>query len=280
MNVAEILRKCPLGTKLYSPVYGEVVLTKVDYDETYPITCITKRGFYAFFTSDGMFFCDYSDTECMLFPSKAQRDWSKFGVSDQVTDQETERQLKQSEKVLVPNDMKINKKCVPFDIELAKKIMNKEAKGRIVTREGLQVRIVCFDLKGDKWPIVALIQTPGNYEVVKIYESNGRYGRYGNFGEEQNDLLIEVPTYYRDYSNFEPQKWQPCLVRDDDDDIWGVLVCAGRNVVDKVVFYSEGGDTHFWNQFLPLSKVTARLIGTTKSYEELIKELDEEIERK
>lgn len=48
MNVAEILRKCPLGTKLYSPVYGEVVLTKVDYDETYPITCITKRGFYAF----------------------------------------------------------------------------------------------------------------------------------------------------------------------------------------------------------------------------------------
>lgn len=176
--------------------------------------------------------------------------------------------------------MKINKKCVPFDIELAKKIMNKEAEGRIVTREGLQVRIVCFDLKGDKWPIVALIQTPGNYEVVKIYESNGRYGRYGNFGEEQNDLLIEVPTYYRDYSNFEPQKWQPCLVRDDDDDIWGVLVCAGRNVVDKVVFYSEGGDTHFWNQFLPLSKVTARLIGTTKSYEELIKELDEEIERK
>lgn len=49
MNVAEILRKCPLGTKLYSPVYGEVVLTKVDYDEAYPITCITKKGFYAFF---------------------------------------------------------------------------------------------------------------------------------------------------------------------------------------------------------------------------------------
>ena len=89
MNVAEILRKCPFGTKLYSPIYGEVVLTKVDYDERYPITCITKKGFYAFFTSDGMFFCDYSDTECMLLPSKDQRDWSKFEVSDQATDQET-----------------------------------------------------------------------------------------------------------------------------------------------------------------------------------------------
>ena len=78
MNVAEILRKCPKGTKLYSPVYGEVELTKVDYNEEYPITCITKNGFYAFFTRDGMLFCDYFDTECMLFPSKDQRDWSKF----------------------------------------------------------------------------------------------------------------------------------------------------------------------------------------------------------
>lgn len=48
MNIAEILRKCPKWTKLYSPVYGEVELTKVDYNEEYPITCITKNGFYAF----------------------------------------------------------------------------------------------------------------------------------------------------------------------------------------------------------------------------------------
>lgn len=279
MNVAEILRKCPNGTKLYSPIFGELSFLYFMSCSLYPLYCkVIRSGYIVSFTEDGK--RNITDAEPTLFPSRTQRDWSKFGMTNQVTDQETERQLKQSEKVLVPNDMKINKKCVPFDIELAKKIMNKEAEGRIVTREGLQVRIVCFDLKGDKWPIVAIIQTPGNYEVIKTYESNGRYGRYGHFGEEQNDLLIEVPTYYRDYSNFEPQKWQPCLVRDDDDDIWGVLVCAGRNVVDKVVFYSEGGDTHFWNQFLPLSKVTARLIGTTKSYEELIKELDEEIERK
>lgn len=107
MNVAEILRKCPFGTKLYSPIYGEVVLTKVDYDERYPITCITKKGFYVFFTSDGMFFCDYSDTECMLLPSKNQRDWSKFEVSDQATDQETKPQFKPFDKVLV----RINDKC-------------------------------------------------------------------------------------------------------------------------------------------------------------------------
>lgn len=108
MNIAEILRKCPNGTKLYSPVYGEVELTKVDYDKEYPITCITENGFYGFFTSDGMLYCDYSDAECMLFPSRDQRDWSKFEVTDQATDQATdqkqETELKPFDKVLVRNN--------------------------------------------------------------------------------------------------------------------------------------------------------------------------------
>lgn len=97
MNIAEILRKCPKGTKLYSPVFGEVKLTKVDYDEVYPITCLTKNGDYGLFTRDGILFFDYSDTECMLFPSKDQRDWSKFVV----TDQKQKPELKPFDKVLV-----------------------------------------------------------------------------------------------------------------------------------------------------------------------------------
>lgn len=97
MNIAEILRKCPKGTKLYSPVFGEVELAKVFYYGEYSITCITKNGVYCLFTSDGMLFCNYSDSECMLFPSKEQRDWSKFGV----TDQESKHQFKPFDKVLV-----------------------------------------------------------------------------------------------------------------------------------------------------------------------------------
>lgn len=97
MNIAEILRKCPKGTKLYSPVFGEVELTEVDYDEVYSITCLTKNGDYGLFTRDGILFFDYSDTECMLFPSKDQRDWSKFVV----TDQKQKPELKPFDKVLV-----------------------------------------------------------------------------------------------------------------------------------------------------------------------------------
>lgn len=101
MNIAEILRKCPKGTKLYSPVFGEVELTKVDYDEVYPITCLTKNGDCGFFTRDGILFFDYPDSECMLFPSKDQLDWSKFVVIEQDTNTRPKPQFKPFEKVLV-----------------------------------------------------------------------------------------------------------------------------------------------------------------------------------
>lgn len=165
-------------------------------------------------------------------------------------------------------------KKIPFDLELAKKIMNKEVKGRIVTREGRQARIVCFDRNEKGWPIIALVKILENYESVIICKSNGAYS---NFEGKDLDLLIEVPTYYRDYSNFVPMKWQPCLVRDTYSDTWRMAVCRGKDAYGIPIFYSENysdGSCH-WVHFLPISKVTERLVNTKKSYEELIQELDE-----
>lgn len=54
MNIAEILKKCPKGTKLYSPVYGEVEFVEVvDNRDDYYISCVNKRGFYESFAIDG-----------------------------------------------------------------------------------------------------------------------------------------------------------------------------------------------------------------------------------
>lgn len=101
MNIAEILKKCPKGMKLYSPVFGEVEFVKVKYGESYAIHCITKDEALDYFTSDGRLYCDFPDAECMLFPSKDQRDWNKFIVPDQVPDQGTKHQFKPFDKVLV-----------------------------------------------------------------------------------------------------------------------------------------------------------------------------------
>lgn len=163
-------------------------------------------------------------------------------------------------------------KKIPFDLELAKKITNKEAKGRIMTEDNLPARIVCFDLKHGGSKILAVLVDCGDYEIGIRCDLDGicRDTRE----EDKFNLHLEVPTYYKDYSNFVPQKWQPCLVRDVDDERWSPMICAGKNTDGDVVFYGNGYQTYTWGHVLPLSKVTERLIGTTQSYEELIKELD------
>lgn len=167
-------------------------------------------------------------------------------------------------------------KRIPFDLELAKKITNKEVKGRIVTEDGLTARIVCFDYNygGKKDNIVVIIEHTA-YEGVLTCFANGLY--HSDFFNKKCFLHIEVPSYYKDYSNFLPCKWQPCLVRDIDENNWEVRVCAGRNKVGKSVFFGHYGGKIIWRQCLPLSKITEYLIGTTKSYEELIQELDAEL---
>ena len=76
IDLTKILNDCPKGTKLYSPIFGEVDFEKIRSDDKYAI--ITKKGSYtATFTEEGFYRADV-DGECLLFPSKDQRDWSKF----------------------------------------------------------------------------------------------------------------------------------------------------------------------------------------------------------
>ena len=79
LNLVEILKDCPEGTKLYSTVYGDVELVRVYLDDnTYPIEIKIDEGSdMIYITNDGRLFDDFRG-ECTLFPSKNQRDWSKF----------------------------------------------------------------------------------------------------------------------------------------------------------------------------------------------------------
>lgn len=158
-------------------------------------------------------------------------------------------------------------KRVPFNLELAKKITSKETKGRIVTRDGRQVRIICFDKIGvhGACQIVALFRVHPDEETVFTFSNEGVY-RFGN--KTCYDLFLEVPI-----SNFEPQKYQPCLVRDGENLIRYPLIYAYTDCPGKMMFY-DGSYIRPFANVLPLSKVTERLIGTTKNYEQLIEESD------
>lgn len=81
---------------------------------------------------------------------------------------------------------------VPFEIELAKRIQNNEVEGRIVTRDGKNVRVICWDRIIDVFPIVSLVCI-NEKESVELYELNGKWHE----GEEDNDLdlMLEIPEY-------------------------------------------------------------------------------------
>lgn len=107
MNIAEILKKCPKGTKLYSSLYGEVELVKVKDNTIYPIvvSCLEFENYIMKFDKDGKNMTAHK--EPTLFPSKTQRDWSKFGINDQ----ETKHQFKPFDKVLVRDDDDTTWRC-------------------------------------------------------------------------------------------------------------------------------------------------------------------------
>ena len=87
LNLVEILKDCPKGTKLYSTVFGEVELDSIDVVSSHPICVVFPSGDDSF-TKDGKMF-DGCDGECVLFPSREQRDWSKFKINKPKFDPKT-----------------------------------------------------------------------------------------------------------------------------------------------------------------------------------------------
>lgn len=79
INIVEILKDKPQGTKLYSSACGKCKLEEVD-DKSFKISFYnSKFGFMnggeGYLDKNGKL---YDDGECIIFPSKEMRDWSKF----------------------------------------------------------------------------------------------------------------------------------------------------------------------------------------------------------
>ena len=76
-NIAEILRGCPKGTRVYSTAFGEARLLTIDDDGKYPIVTIEEDHRPRNFTAQGRI-DDDPKAACILFPSDKMRDWDKF----------------------------------------------------------------------------------------------------------------------------------------------------------------------------------------------------------
>lgn len=76
LNLAEIL-KGHEGETFYSPLTGNVKLNSVCNVGPYPIDTTSIINISLSFTKEGRYY-DEPDAECVLFPSKEQRDWNKW----------------------------------------------------------------------------------------------------------------------------------------------------------------------------------------------------------
>ena len=80
INVAEKLKNCPKGTKLYSPLFGEVEFVRIEIGK--PLVKVLEDGIpysNVIFTAEGKWL-NIEQSECLLFPSKDNRDWNKFNL--------------------------------------------------------------------------------------------------------------------------------------------------------------------------------------------------------
>ena len=93
-----------------------------------------------------------------------------------------EEALKEAE--VEPEEQKPTVRMVPFDLEKAKQ------GAKLVTRDGSDARIICYDCKAEAYPIAALVFSPDdNEEEIVSYTKNGTY--YDDGDESFYDLMIE-----------------------------------------------------------------------------------------
>ena len=77
IDLTKILKNCPKGWKFYSDIYDEVTFWGFS-DLVYPIQLNTKNHGAKLLSEKGEEII--GNGKCILFPSKGQRDWSKFSA--------------------------------------------------------------------------------------------------------------------------------------------------------------------------------------------------------
>ena len=102
IDLTKFLKDCPAGTKLYSVIYGDVKFSHISKDSRCPIILHTYKGGVTVVTKHGRHNIDYeTEGECVLFPSKEQKDWSKFTAPWYKKEKFDPKTLKPFDKVLV-----------------------------------------------------------------------------------------------------------------------------------------------------------------------------------
>lgn len=100
IDLTKILKDCPKGQVFYSPMCGRVLFDALRLSSAFPIAVQIANGETALLTKEGKYY-EFVDAECVLFPSKDQRDWNKFKAPCKKTGHFDPKTLQPFDRVLV-----------------------------------------------------------------------------------------------------------------------------------------------------------------------------------
>lgn len=220
INIAELLKDCPKGMKLYSPIFGEVYLDKIRPHLAIVVTTDKEQGdFKEEFLYDGRY---GMNGECMLFPSKGKTSWEGFFPPCKFKDGDILTNNRGSI-CIYKGSMYYNKKLADFycgyriiDYAFVLKEFTDEHFGyineyRLATEEEKQKLFQTIKDNGYKWnaktkTLEKLINP--KFKVGDIVRSKNCIDA-GNFiivGVEENSYSINIKNYcieFKDQDNYE-----------------------------------------------------------------------------
>ena len=121
INLTKILKNCPVGWKFWSPLLGNV---EFHYICQAGVRIKTVKGDSWELNQDGTakIGSDIASPEIMLYPSKEQKDWSKFTAPWYKKDRFDPKTLKPFDKVLVNSNLNYKWGCDLFSYIVNKNI--------------------------------------------------------------------------------------------------------------------------------------------------------------
>ena len=102
IDLINILKDCPAGISLWSDNYGDVKFMGVHTEYDNPIEVMLINGQLAYYTKEGWWNKNFP-ANCLLWPSKDCRDWSKFTAPWYKKEKFDPKSLKPFDKVIVRN---------------------------------------------------------------------------------------------------------------------------------------------------------------------------------
>lgn len=254
VNIAEILIDYPSGTKLYSPICGECELQcVVPYYccGGYKIRCVAERNCNVNFDEFGRY--EFDSGECLLFPSKDNRDWTNFGEPKYID-------LNSSVVEMVKQNIEEFEKSMKAPISLKK--------GDFVVTKNNCIGIIDSAAKdGGYYLLCRLVDTRENGHLTYgCREYTREIVRLATEEERQKLLKVIVDNGYvwdsvenalvRKKENGDLKPFDKVLVRDYDCDEWGIDIFS--NKTDNGQFQCIG---NMWRHCVPYEE-NQELLGT------------------